>query len=161
MKQENQPIKRGKELVQLSREHHNGLLLSWKIRTGLDKGVEMERITRYVQAFYEADLKNHFLKEEELVFSLLPGNELVERAIAEHRELEDMISAIAGGSVEQLRMLPEKLDSHIRFEERVLFNRIEAEAPSEALTKVGETIKALHEDEVPFQWEDEFWLIKK
>ena len=33
------PIKRSEYLKPLSRDHHQGLLLCWKIRTGLKKGI--------------------------------------------------------------------------------------------------------------------------
>jgi len=38
------PIKRSIALQPLSREHHHGLLLCWKIRTGLKKGIDIDRI---------------------------------------------------------------------------------------------------------------------
>ena len=37
---QNKIQKRHKALQNLSREHHHGLLLSWKIRTGLNKNIE-------------------------------------------------------------------------------------------------------------------------
>ncbi len=40
------PIKRSVALKPLSREHHHGLLLSWKIREGFNRNVEIERIKR-------------------------------------------------------------------------------------------------------------------
>ena len=36
------PLKRHAGLVELSRDHHHGLLLSWKIRQGLKKEIEPE-----------------------------------------------------------------------------------------------------------------------
>ena len=50
------PIKRSEELVSLSRDHHDGLLLSWKIRTGINKGIELKRIADYVLHSYRTEL---------------------------------------------------------------------------------------------------------
>ena len=36
----NKPIKRHKAIQPLSREHHQGLLLCWKIGKGFEKGIE-------------------------------------------------------------------------------------------------------------------------
>ena len=57
---EQKPIKRRKELVPLSRDHHNGLLLCWKIRTGIRTEIDYTRISQYVLYFFEHDLKEHF-----------------------------------------------------------------------------------------------------
>ena len=58
------PIKRHKAIQPLSREHHQGLLLSWKIRTGLSKGVSTDRIKTYADWFYKTYLIPHFEEEE-------------------------------------------------------------------------------------------------
>ncbi len=42
------PQKRHIALQPLSREHHQGLLLSWKIRKGLSRKIEFDRIQNYV-----------------------------------------------------------------------------------------------------------------
>ena len=53
------PIKRSEFLKPISREHHHGLLLCWKIRAGLKKGIEPERIKLY-QLVLEKLLKSTF-----------------------------------------------------------------------------------------------------
>jgi hypothetical protein len=58
------PIKRDKALQEVSREHHHGLLLCWKIRKGFSKGIEPERIKRYADWFYKTHLISHFEVEE-------------------------------------------------------------------------------------------------
>jgi hypothetical protein len=46
------PLKRHAALQPLSREHHHGLLLGWKIRTGLSNGAPLERIKAYADWFF-------------------------------------------------------------------------------------------------------------
>ena len=49
---DNKPLKRHKALQPLSRDHHHGLLLSWKIRSGFKKNIDVERIKVYADWFY-------------------------------------------------------------------------------------------------------------
>lgn len=119
-----QPIKRSKELQPLSREHHQGLLLSWKIRKGLDNGTPPEKIMEYAAWFYREHLVPHFEVEEKLLFPIL-GNEhpLIVRALEEHHQLTALFGSEA--SAELLRKIETELENHIRFEERILFGEIE------------------------------------
>ena len=148
------PIRRDKSLMPLSREHHHSLLLCWKIRTGFSKGVETARIKRYADWFFENHLRPHFREEEEHIFPILGENhELVKKAIGDHRRVSRLFKEQK--DVEKsLNKIEELLESHIRFEERVLFNEIQAVANPEQLEKV-----TAHNTESPFQdnTEDEFW----
>ncbi|MCB0536105.1 MAG: hemerythrin domain-containing protein [Bacteroidetes bacterium] len=130
------PIKRNEALKSLSRDHHHGLLLCWKIRQGFKLNIEPERIKKYLDWFWISYLKPHFEVEEQYVFPVLGSkNELVKQALAEHRRLkwlfenEDDLSKI-------LSLIEEELEKHIRFEERVLFNVIQSEASSEQLLQI-------------------------
>jgi len=147
------PLKRHKALQPLSREHHHGLLLSWKIRAGFSKNIEPERIKKYADWFFNTHLLTHFEKEEQYVFTVLePNNEHVKKALAEHRLLkrlfedEDIKSALS--------KIEEVLDAHIRFEERILFPEIQQVATETELMKIEE----IHQ-ETDFidKLDDEFW----
>jgi len=52
----NKPLKRYKALQPLSKEHHHGLLLSWKLRMGFKKNIEIERMKTYADWFYQTHL---------------------------------------------------------------------------------------------------------
>ena len=65
------PLKRHKALIPFSREHHHGLLLSWKIRSGFSKNIEVERIKKYADWFFINHLIPHFELEEKYIFSLI------------------------------------------------------------------------------------------
>ena len=54
------PIKRNKALQVVSREHHHGLLLCWKIRTGFSKGISEQLIKKYADGLYTTDMIPHF-----------------------------------------------------------------------------------------------------
>lgn len=147
-------IKRSKALLPVSRDHHHGLLLCWKIRTGFTKGIEIERIKRYTDWFLETHLVPHFNLEEKYIFPILGNkNELVKKALSEHLTLIRLFNN--DREIEKsLKMIEVALEQHIRFEERVLFNEIQLVATKEQLKIISESL-----DEVNVQGNtsDEFW----
>lgn len=151
---ENKPIKRNKALQGVSREHHHGLLLCWKIRTGFSKGIAEHRIKNYVDWFYKMHLVPHFELEENHIFPILGnGHELVQKALTQHKRLHDLFSETQNAS-KVLSQIEEELQQHIRFEERVLFNEIQEVATKEQLG----TILKIHTDEkFNDNTSDEFW----
>ena len=148
------PIKRNEFLKPISREHHHGLLLCWKIRTGLKKNVAPERIKKYVDWFFEQYLLPHFEIEELYIFPIL-GNEheSVKKALSEHRRLARLCNSKTD-LLKNLNLIEEELESHIRFEERILFNEIQEVANKTQL----EFIKESHSENYFVEnTNDSFW----
>lgn len=117
------PIKRSESLKPLSREHHHGLLFCWKIRAGIKKNVEVSRIKKYADWFYQNYLVPHFEVEEKYVFPILGNeNELIKRAVSEHAKMKQLFESNAEFE-KNSNLIQEALEAHIRFEERVLQNR--------------------------------------
>ncbi len=151
------PIRRNELLAPLSREHHHGLLLCWKIRTGYRKNIAVDRMQSYATWFYKTFLIDHFNIEEKYVFSVLGNdNPLVKQALMEHRKLRVLFEKIHENE-KNLGLIEEKLEAHIRFEERVLFNEIQQAASPEQLKEITEK----HSEQTSMQnieeWTDEFW----
>ncbi|MBO3098818.1 hemerythrin domain-containing protein [Gelidibacter pelagius] len=148
------PLKRHKALQPFSREHHHGLLLSWKIRSGFSKNIEIERIKTYADWFFENELIPHFELEEAHIFPLLKAdNELVKRALAEHRRLKRLFND-EKDIEKSLHKIEEELEQHIRFEERILFPEIQKNATEAQLA----LIEDIHHDErFVDNVSDEFW----
>ncbi|MGB7787041.1 MAG: hemerythrin domain-containing protein [Salinimicrobium sp.] len=152
-----QPLKRHEALKPLSKDHHHGLLLCWKIRAGRKNNIETERIRAYTDFFFESQLKPHFKFEEEEIFNLLGDDHpLVKKAKHEHARLEQLFSA--NTCVDRaLADIEKELDAHIRFEERVLFTELQAEVSEAQLDDLKNK-----EDEMetpdPDDWQDKFWL---
>ena len=148
------PIKRSDFLKPLSREHHHGLLLCWKIKTGLNKDISIERIKAYTDWFFETNLKTHFMLEEEIAFPVLGNNHpLVERAVSEHKKLRELF-AEKKDILNSLLTIEKDLEQHIRFEERILFNEIEQLVSSEKMDIINE----MHNNQTNNNiWKDEFW----
>jgi len=149
---EQSPLKRVEELKAFSKDHHHGLLLGWKIRTGLKKNIGVKRISAYIEWFYQNHLLPHFELEEKYVFPILGRNDaLIQRAYVEHREIH--LTMAVGFNEETLIKFADLLGAHIRFEERVLFHEIQAVATKEQLF----IIHQIHHD-IPFtEFRDEFW----
>lgn len=148
------PIKRVEALKPLSREHHEGLLLCWKIRTGFKRSISPQRIKRYTDWFFVNHLIPHFVTEEKYLFPVLDrGHDLVKKALADHRRLERLFKQ-ENEPEKSLSLIEEELESHIRFEERVLFNEIQKVVTETQLTN----IERLHsETSNSGVWEDRFW----
>ena len=126
-------IKRHSSLQEFSKDHQQALLLCWKIKVGLSKGIALERIKAYVDWFYKNHIVTHFLLEEKYMFPVL-GSEhsLIIRAMEEHKVLLALFerNSEIDKSLQQLHL---KLKEHIRFEERVLFNEIQSVATKDQL----------------------------
>lgn len=149
------PIKRNEYLKPLSRDHHHGLLVCWKIRTGLRKGVDLQRIKSFTDWFFKTSLLPHFNEEERFLFPLL-GNEheMIKKALSEHRRLTRLFEN--NTDLEKiLNQIEEELENHIRFEERVLFNEIQKVVSDQ---KIQSILKKDLENPIEKTWTDEFWL---
>jgi hemerythrin-like domain-containing protein len=153
------PIKRSKELVPLSKEHHEGLLFGWKIKQGLRNGTPHQTISAFIQWFWETDLQEHFRKEEQVLAVHLPAdNALVQRMMEEHMELEAQIRLCAMVQDEELFLqLADGLHGHIRFEERVLFPFAEENISPAAMQVIHEQLLLAHPRR---KWDNEFWVRK-
>lgn len=149
------PIKRNEALKPFSREHHHGLLFSWKIREGIKKNIDPQRIRKYIGWFWQNFLLPHFEAEEKYLFPIAGKNNAnLQKALADHRELKVLFAGKNAG-YDAFSLIQKTLDAHIRFEERILFNEIQTMASADQLKMVS----TLHDDtEVPDDWEDQFWV---
>jgi hemerythrin superfamily protein len=163
MSNQTKPIKRNPALVEFSKDHHFGLLLVWKIRQGLRSGIAPVRISRYVSCSYVADLAQHFADEETYLFPNLSQTDPQRiRAEREHEALRSLVAVIKQNPNDEnkLQEYANLLDAHIRFEERELFNRLQAYMQEEQLLKLLQDVPArphLNDDD----WEDRFWARKE
>ena len=148
-------IKRQDWLRNFSREHHYALLLCWKIRKGIDKKiVSAERIKLYAEWFYAENLLPHFRLEENFLFPILDSDETVlATVLAQHNELNELFLS-KEVSYSNLRQIADKLETHIRFEERVVFELIQNKANDDQI----ELIASKH-DHIAFEdkLSDIFW----
>jgi len=129
-------IKRHQALREYSKDHHQALLLCWKIQVGFLKGISADRIKTYTNWFYENHILDHFQKEEKYMFPVLGNeNELIIQVLNEHKILLELFTDTI--QIENsLKKIQTLLKDHIRFEERILFNEIQSEATPQELEKI-------------------------
>ncbi len=152
-------MKRHESIVSFSREHHFGLLFCWKLRQGIKKQVALQRIKVYIKYFWEHHLREHFREEEEVLFAGL-DDKLCHQAVNDHRHIQSLLQVIIKDSQQQpdlIGLLADKLDKHIRFEERILFPHLEKELPESRLRAIGAHLLQQHPDTPEEDYPDTFW----
>lgn len=147
-------MKRHETLKPLSRDHHHGLLLCWKIREDLKKQISEDRIKSYTDFFFTSQLRPHF--EEKQIFPLLGENHpLIVRALNEHRRLEQLFKG--EGEKDTFVAIEHELNRHIRFEKRQLFMELQNSVSADRLQQIeNEEENVITPD--PDDWEDKFWM---
>ena len=157
------PISRNEHIKKLSREHHFSLLFCWKIRQGLKMKVAMERISKYVQYFWQQHLQPHFREEENIFFAPIKDR-LVQRAVNEHKyikqQIEDLANYSGNNERKSLEKIADMVYEHVRYEERDLFPHLERKLSKEQLANIGEQIENHHSSPLQDHYEDQFWSAK-
>src|SRR5690606_1723540 len=105
----------------------------------------------------------HFQNEEDYLFTYLAKNDLLRReAESQHESIRALFRKMTSDrEVEEvdLKGFADKLESHIRFEERKLFPYIQVELLEEDLKEFELRMEGIHE-KVQEHWHDEFWVKK-
>ena len=156
---ENKPVKRSKYIMELSRDHHLGLLFCWKIKEGVKRNIEPRRIKKYVDYFWEHHLKAHFGEEETLLFNRI-DDPLCSQAKTEHQLLINRLNELNTERHEYVGFA-ELLIKHIRFEEREVFPHLETALSLTILEGAYAFLSQQHSAPFKDVYPDEFWVHKK
>ena len=152
------PIKRHENILKLSRDHHASLLFCWKLRQGIKQHASAKRMIKYAQYFLKAHFNPHFKEEEEILFSPLK-DKAVQKAIDDHKRIKMLINELSSGSTEnqheQLFVLADLVDEHVRYEERILFPHLEEKLSEEQLENIGKQISG---EPLKDNFKDPFWI---
>ena len=136
-------MKRSEALKVLSHQHHQGLFAALQLKRASTE-TACEARSAFLD-FYERHGAHHFSIEEELLLPAYARHTAcdrpeVVRVLTEHVELrrrgQDLRTS-ADPDPSALRELGERLERHIRFEERELFPLIEAALPDDELAQLG------------------------
>ena len=135
------------DVIPLSHDHHDALLLAWRLRTGDLSRREPELRASHVSAFFEYRLINHLRLEEELLFPAFRAvlgveASLIDVLLSDHRELRAKAAAIKAGAHDQVDSFCGLLESHIRTEERRLFVLAQNRMNPTEMAELGRQIKA-------------------
>jgi len=148
-------MKREKFLWPLSQSHHRALVAAKRVREGLsnaspeDLSLEVEKASEVIQGLLKGELRQHFL-EEEWILSLFEGHVGKNdpdpiRVRHEHRLMESLANEKTKAG---LLRFAETLVAHVRFEEDVLFGRIQAHLGEDEKKTTGERLSR-HSCEFP------------
>jgi hypothetical protein len=140
-------MKRSEALRTLSHQHHQGLFAALQLKRARQETAAAAR-TAFLD-FFEREGARHFRIEEELVLPAYArhaefNEPPIVRVLTEHVDLRrrgQELEAGAGLDPAALRELGERLESHIRFEERVLFPMIEDALPADELERLAGAIE--------------------
>lgn len=151
-------MKRNINLIELSRDHHHGLLLGWKIKQGIKNNTAKSEISNYIKHFAKQALEPHFKQEEEdALIYLSDEDSLKKQVLEEHQEIFDLVAHLSVNStIENLIGIAEKLEKHIRFEERKLFPHLEKNLSKDELESIGVAIAKNHQPYIE-DYKNEFW----
>ncbi|HTA75983.1 MAG TPA: hemerythrin domain-containing protein [bacterium] len=120
-------MKRAKFLWPLTHGHQHALSAAKIIRERLQANPADTSISSEVLDFYEDELAAHFEVEEEMlatVKSRCPANDPdLTRTLTDHQKMKELLNL--SGS-QHLLEFAELLTQHVRFEEEILFARLES-----------------------------------
>lgn len=134
-------MKRVPQLRDLSDDHHTALVLARRCKEALrpDSPLDVDGLWALVKSAYAHDLEPHFAIEERY---LLPGLESIgEAALAERiRDDHTILRALLAEEavdVDSLGRFGERLEAHVRFEEREVFEPTQHRLPTAVLGEIA------------------------
>jgi hemerythrin-like domain-containing protein len=141
-------VRRSAALAPLSRDHHHALDAALRLRRA-EPDTVADAIAHF-HRFFDRDGRRHFAIEEALLLPALPADDpewapCVARVRDDHDAIRAAASALADpGSahdpVAAARALGERLNAHVRFEERTLFEILEQRLPAPELARLGDAV---------------------
>lgn len=136
-------MRRSEALASLSRDHHQALVVALILRRATPETAAAAR-DRFL-SFWAAEGELHFRLEETALLPAYaahgdPYHPLVLALLGDHVAIRQRAAALANGPgapLDALHDLGERLDAHVRREERELFPLIEAAMPGDELAALA------------------------
>src|SRR5690606_1209047 len=119
-----------------------------RIREGLHRKVNTQRIRDYVEWFKTHYLNPHFEIEKRHVFPILGMNFRVKRALANHRRINRLLTCSCE-DLKVLSLLEEELATFVRYEEQILYQKIRAKVSDDKLLEIEQHLMG-----IPYNDED-------
>lgn len=148
-------MKRHSALINLSREHHAALILAQILKKDgpnfKDLPSDDEGKRNYTLSFYRTNLVKHFHSEEEILFAFVDKqnsflSEQTAQLIGEHKKLKNLIHQLS--TTDNLEKALDKigslLEKHIRFEERIYFQKVQEIFSEKQLDELSSRFSDVH-----------------
>jgi hemerythrin-like domain-containing protein len=139
---------RDKNLVPLSHQHQRALALCVRLDRAIQAGeIEAEAWQKEISQIFEQEIATHFRAEETLLFpagTRFPElTALTQELAEEHATLRDFFSRATAGKLDiaALRTFADTLSSHIRKEERQLFEGMQRLMSTDQLSVIGQALE--------------------
>jgi hemerythrin-like domain-containing protein len=136
-------VQRSEALAPLSRDHHQALETALRLRRADDDS--LDAALARLSSFWASVGRRHFEIEEELLLPALSDERwatMAERVRSEHADIRSRAAALEReATVEAARELGERLNAHVRFEERELFAHLEASLDPTELERLGHAVE--------------------
>ena len=143
-------MKRHPSLRKFSDDHHGGLVQARRLRRAAAGEAEPPaEVARAFLRFWDEDTSVHFREEEEVLLAVFArhGGDLdaepVQEMVADHTRIRGLVMTLIEEdrsgevSTDTLCRIGERLEAHIRLEERRVFPLVEASLPEEGLEEIG------------------------
>jgi hemerythrin-like domain-containing protein len=133
-------VKRHEALAQLSRDHHQALFQAQRLKRATD--ADAAAVVADFLDFFRNVGQLHFRAEEEVLLPAYsayadPADDAVVRVLVDHTLIRRDAQALEGAGLERVHELGDRLEAHVRHEERVLFPLIEQALPDDELVRVA------------------------
>lgn len=139
---------RDKNLVPLSRQHQHALALCVRLDRALQAGeVSPEPWQAEIQLTFEQEIAVHFAAEESAIFPVAREfpelRPVVDELIADHGILRELFARAANRTLNSpgLREFTDTLSTHIRKEERQLFEGLQKHLSLEQIAAMGKSLE--------------------
>jgi Hemerythrin HHE cation binding domain len=139
-------MRRHPALEALSRDHHHALVVAQRLRRATADTAEDAR--EGFLKFWAAEGSTHFREEEEVLLPVCaefidPEHHLIAKVLTDHVWIRRLARRVRlSPDPELLAELGERLEQHVRLEERELFVLIEQAVPEEALVELAELLRS-------------------
>lgn len=151
---EDRGLKRHKALINLSHEHHHGLVFCSRLKKTFN--IEKEELQNFTIDFWDKYLKKHFEQEEIDLLPLINDKGIESKFLSDHLAIKNLFWIIGtpfGNKNEQALELSSTLHEHIRFEERIMFPFLEKTAAENLIVRHQVDI----EEAKAHKYSPEFW----
>ena len=143
-------MKRDQALTALSRDHHQALSRALALKRA-DESSAAEALRDMIE-FFDQHGALHFRVEEDVLLPLYvrdsgadPTDEAIAQVLTDHVWIRARIAGLREAqdvAVAEVRELGERLDAHVRHEERLLFPAIEQALSPQQLESLGRAVAA-------------------
>lgn len=151
-------LHRHEALRPLSRDHHLALQLAKALQPGASPPLraqlpaEQAELVAHVQRVYDKELKGHFDVEDRVLAPAVLGRSaeldaIIETIESEHSELEAMCAGLSEHGISastvdaRLDAFGQKLEAHVRREEREYYARVQEVLDDHALAELGVSLE--------------------